>query len=317
MSKEPEEVLPQHGVSAGLGVEEMRPQKAVEEQHHLGGRQRPHRHQDQPRNHQHHPDEERHARKRHPSATQSERRGDHIDGRRDAPKTGDQDAENPVIRGVSAREGLPRERRVGEPAHIGCSARAIEPVGAQVTEIEEQCAEEKHPESPGIEPGKGHVSGANHQRKQIICDPDDHRHAHEEDHGRAMYREEAVEDLGREQIVPRVEELQPHHGGLRAAHQEKEQPRSDVEHAQPLVVHGGHPSVQAIRPRDRGHHGDALVCGQVGAAHRVRPPLLERGQVSGDETHLGIPQAHVRHANTGLEVIRVADPGPEIGGVIE
>ena len=57
MAKEPEEVLPEDRIPTGLGVEEMRAQEAIEEQHHLGGGEGRHGQQDEERNHNHHPHE--------------------------------------------------------------------------------------------------------------------------------------------------------------------------------------------------------------------------------------------------------------------
>ena len=61
VAEDPEEVLPQHRRAAGLGVEEVRAEEAVEEQHDLRRGERRQGEQDLEADHQHQPDEQRHA----------------------------------------------------------------------------------------------------------------------------------------------------------------------------------------------------------------------------------------------------------------
>ena len=84
MAEDPEEVLPQHGRAAGLRVEEVRAEVAVEQQHDLRGGQRRNGEKIMHRHPQHRPDEERHAHERHALAAHAEDGGDEVDRRADA-----------------------------------------------------------------------------------------------------------------------------------------------------------------------------------------------------------------------------------------
>jgi len=43
---------------------------------------------------------------------------------------------------------------IGEPADIGRRARAVEPIPAQKTEVEQESSEQEHPEAEGVSTGK-------------------------------------------------------------------------------------------------------------------------------------------------------------------
>ena len=57
VAEDPEEVHPQHGRAAGLGVEEVRAEIAIEQQHDLGGGQRADREENHAGHHQIEPDQ--------------------------------------------------------------------------------------------------------------------------------------------------------------------------------------------------------------------------------------------------------------------
>ena len=101
-------------------------------------------------------------------------------------------SQRPQVGGRAAGEGPLGERRIGEPADCRRAA------GGKA-EIDEQAAEERRPEAERVEPRKGHVAGADHQRHEVIAQADQNRHADEEDHRRAVHREELVERVGRQE----------------------------------------------------------------------------------------------------------------------
>ena len=100
---------------------------------------------------------------------------------------------------AAAGEGVLGQRCVGEPAD-GRGAAGGE------AEIDEQAAEQRHPESHGVQPREGHVAGADHQRHEVVADADQDRHAHEEHHRRAVHGEQLIERVGPEQVVARAEQ---------------------------------------------------------------------------------------------------------------
>ena len=123
------------------------------------------------------------------------------------PMPADQQAENPVVRAVPAREGAARQRRIGKPAHIRRRTGPCESRRRQIAEIEQHPAEKKHPEAEGVQTGKGHIARADHQRHQVVHQPGDDRHAHQEDHRRTVHGEETVEGARANKIVIRQNQL--------------------------------------------------------------------------------------------------------------
>ena len=115
------------------------------------------------------------------------------------------------------REGLRGERSIGEPSDVGSITCSVEAAAAEEAEVEEDAAERGQPEAEGIQPRKRHVSGADHQRHEIVRESKHKRHGDEEDHRRAVHREHAVEELRRNEVVVRRDELDSHDGRLEAA----------------------------------------------------------------------------------------------------
>ena len=131
--------------------------------------------------------------------------------------------DGPVVGAVALRKCLGREWRVGEPADIGRAARPGEPLAAQKAEIEQQPAERAGPEAEGVEARKRHVAGADHQRHEIVGEPEHDRHADEKDHRRPVHREETIEHLRRHDGEVRIRELDPHDRGFEAADHEEDE----------------------------------------------------------------------------------------------
>src|SRR5580700_10405443 len=93
------------------------------------------------------------------------------------------------------RKGTRGQRSVGPPADVWsvpCSVKAASP---QEAEVQKKSAKRGEPKTEGIQPWEGHVASADHQRHEVVGKAKDHGYAHEEDHGRAMHGEHAVEDL--------------------------------------------------------------------------------------------------------------------------
>ena len=153
--------------------------------------------------------------------------------------------ERPEIGGGAGRERVLGERRVGEPAESGCSAR-------DEAQVNHQAAEQRDPKSEGVQPRKGHVAGADHQRHQIVADADQNRHADEEDHRRAVHREELVECVGAEHAVARIEELPTHQQRFNAADHEKHDAHQHIHDADLLVIDRRRPLVEQSRPAQIG-----------------------------------------------------------------
>jgi hypothetical protein len=56
-----------------------------------------------------------------------------------------------------------------------------------------------------------------------------------------MHGEQAIENLGRNKIVVRADQLDAHDGGFDSTDKEENQREDNVKNAQALVIDGGHP----------------------------------------------------------------------------
>ena len=170
-----------------------------------------------------------------------------VEGSADGADSAEQDAQRPVVGAVAGRENLRGQRSIGKPANIRRGAGAVEAVATEKTEVQQQAAKCRYPEAEGVQPRKRHVARAQHQRYQIIPEAEENRHADEENHGRAVHREQAIEDLRRDQAVLWNRELNAHHDGFQARDYKKDQCVPDVHQADLLVVHRGDPGVQHLQ----------------------------------------------------------------------
>ena len=269
MAEDPEEMHPQDGGTAGLGIEEVRAEEAVEREHDLGGRER----RDGEENHGAHdqvePDQERHFAEGHARAAETDDGSDKVDGGADAAESRDKQAEGPEIGAVADRKCLCGEWSVSKPADVRRAAGTIKTVATDETEIQEQAAERGEPETPGVEAGKGHVARADHQRDKVIAEAEEYRHGDEENHGGAMHGEHAIESLRGNEMIVGNDELDAHDGGFDAADHEEKDGVEDVEDAEALVVNSGDPGVEQVAERARGRS-----CGSEGdgfRGHRLWP----------------------------------------------
>ena len=247
MAEDPEEVHPQHGRAAGLRIEEVRAEIAVERQHDLRGGQRADGDKDQARHHQVEPDQQRHAAHLHALAAHAEDGGDNVQRGADGADAAEENRQRPVVGAVAGREDLRGERRIGKPADIRRRSRRIEAAAAKIAEVEQQAAKGRDPEAEGIEPRKGHVARADHQRDKIVAKAEQNRHADKEHHRRAVHGEQLVEDLRRDEVIVGHGQLNAHQQRFDACDDQERQRIGDVHQPDLLVIDGRHPLVDHIR----------------------------------------------------------------------
>ncbi len=101
MAEDPEEMHPEHGRAAGLRIEEVAAEVAIDNQHDLRGGERADGDKDQAAGDQIEPDEKRHAAELHAGAAHADSGGDDVERRSDAADAADENAEGPVIRAVA------------------------------------------------------------------------------------------------------------------------------------------------------------------------------------------------------------------------
>ena len=244
--EEPEQVLPQQRRAALVGVEEVRAEVAVQQQHRDRRGQRGQRQDDQVRVDQDRPHEQRHAPPAHAGRAHVVDRGDEVDRAEDRRQAGEVDHVDPRLLAVGGRVLLRRERDVGEPAGLGR--------GEEERRVERHPAEQEHPVRPGVQPREGDVARADHQRQQVVREARPHRHDDEEDHRRAVHGEQLVVGLRRDERVLGRAELDAHQQRLDAAQHEEHHAGVEVEDADLLVVGRRQPrrSSRGARARPRG-----------------------------------------------------------------
>ncbi len=207
MAEGPEDVLPQHRRTAGVGTKEMRVEQPVGKEHNQTRIEYRHHHDYEEAGYQGHPDEQRHTRDAHSGSAHRDDGRHQVDPGGERAHADPEQAEYPVVHARAVGIGGLAEWRVREPSH--CGRAAIDSAGGEA-EIEHQAAENLHPEAERIEPRKGHVARANHQRHHVRREPDQQRHHHQEDHRGAMHRKELVEDLRAKEVVIWHSELHAH-----------------------------------------------------------------------------------------------------------
>ena len=164
VAEDPEEVHPEDCGAAGLGIEEVGTDVAVEHEHDLRGSERADGYEGEAGGGEVEPHQQRQATEGHTGAAHAERGGDDVHRGADGTDAGEQDGEGPVVGAVAGRKNAGGERSVGEPADVGRAAGAVEAVGAEIAEVEQEAAERGDPEAEGVQTREGHVAGADHQR---------------------------------------------------------------------------------------------------------------------------------------------------------
>ena len=297
VAEDPEEVLPQDGLAAGGGVEEVGAEGAVE--HELDQRDGDGREgeDDEDRGDERHPGEHRQAHHGHALGAHIDDGADEVEGGRERGDAEDLDADDPEV-GADAGEaqGLAilaegaGKRCVAEPtvggSEVGVDERlvpfeGIEPAG-EVRELEEprgvqhEGAEDEGPERERVEAREGDVARADLQRHEEVEERGRQGHDAEEDHRRAVHGEQLVVHTRRDEVVVRAGQLGADREGFDAAHEEVEHGEGSVQDADLLVVDGRQPVDQAGRAvgtdqaevaalgRQLGLAGDRSVMGIVG-----------------------------------------------------
>jgi hypothetical protein len=197
VAEEPEQVLPQQRLAATVRVVEVGAEVAVEPQH--GHRRGQHREGQQHQEHRDQlvPAEDWHPEHDHAWGAQTEDRRDGVDRGEDAGETGQADADDPH---VGARpggvDGL-GERRVAEPAEVGGA------VVGQEAEQEDQEAAQVQPVGEVVEAGEGHVRRADLERDDVVRQAEGEGAEEDEQHDRAVHREQLVERVEGDEVVVR------------------------------------------------------------------------------------------------------------------
>ncbi len=205
--------------------------------------------------------------------------------------------DGPEGHAVVGRVGDLSERRVAEPAGV---ERAAEREAA----VEKKPAEQEQPVAQGVHARERHVARADLQRHDVVGEPDQHRHREQEDHRRAVHREDLVVLLGRQHVHAGPDELRPHEHREAHRDEEEQEARSQIEDADPLVVGRREPGADAAR------------------AQRPPPPRLRSGQRRslellqvGDELLLLLQRERdLRHLAAGLDRLRVLQPLQQVLG---
>ena len=163
------------------------------------------------------------------------RHGDHeVDATDERGDAGDLQADGVEVHAVAGREHDAGVGGVGEPAAVGAAAE-------EPRRVQEDAADEEHPEAQRVEAREGDVAGADLQRDQVVHEGRAHRHDHQEDHRDAVHREDLVVEVGRQQLLLGRGQLRPDDQRLDAADDQEEQRRGAVHDPDLLVVDGAHP----------------------------------------------------------------------------
>ncbi len=137
--------------------------------------------------------------------------------------------------------------------------------------VQEQPAQQEHPEAVGVQTRERHVARPDHQRDQVVEERRRHRHHEQEDHRDAVHREDLVVLIGVQQRVVGLGQLAADQQRLEPADDEEEERDEPVHQSDLLVVHRGEPTPEAGErrwtpdPPGRGHghagHGAPIARG--------------------------------------------------------
>jgi hypothetical protein len=185
------------------------------------------------------PDEQRQSRPGHAGRAHVDDRGHEVDRAQQGGEAGEVDEVDPGVDAAGRRVGNLRQWHRRDPAGRGR--------GPEDRCVEDDAARQKKPEGERVQARKRHVARADHQRHEVVGKAYEHRHDEEEDHRRAVHREQRVVDLRRDQAVVRLAQLQAHHQRFYTADDEEHERRDHVEDPDPLVVGRRQPAHQAVR----------------------------------------------------------------------
>ncbi len=166
------------------------------------------------------------------------RRADH---RRDAEKD---DAQREHIDVDAGIVGLGGVGDVVEPA-------AVRRLAERDARHREDAREQVDPVAQRVEARKRHVARAEQQRPQEVRKARQHRQRVKEDHRHAVHREELIIGVRRQHLQVRLRQLDAHGERFDAADQQEEERRAEIADADPLVIDGRQPAVDARAPSPR------------------------------------------------------------------
>ena len=104
-------------------------------------------------------------------------------------------------------------------------------------QVQVQAAEQIEPVTDGVQPRKGDVARADHQRNEIESQPQHHRNREEEHHRRSVHREDLVVEVRVQDSILGNRELQANQQRLDSAEKKEPERGDDVAPADRLVVH--------------------------------------------------------------------------------
>ncbi len=137
-----------------------------------------------------------------------------------------------------------KQRRI---RRIECPAR-VDASDEQEIDREQSRQDEEIP-AREIEAGEGQIARADHQRNEEIAERRRDRGTEEEPyHDDAVHGEEPVVEVRLQQRAGRIDEMQPEQRGRRAADEEKERNRSEIQQRDPLVIMGQKPRADGQLP---------------------------------------------------------------------
>ena len=197
--EEPEGVLVEDGAAAVGRDEEAGVELAVEQQQRQPGRQRRQDDDQQRRVDLDRPDEQRQARPAHPVRAQVVDRDDEVDRPRER---GDrEDVERRGSRGPG-RCLLSKQSSAGSS-----SSRCGRRRRSRRTRAAARCRRRGRARRERVQARERHVAGADHQRHEVVGEAGQDRDDDEEDHRRAVHREELVVAVALDEVVVRLREL--------------------------------------------------------------------------------------------------------------
>ena len=215
MSPCPDQVHEHHDVAAvGIG-EEMEPEVTVQQQHRQRRRQDGEGRDDQQVGSECRPAEHRHAHIGHARRVHLQDRGDEVDAGQQRPDAGDLQRPKIIIDPDAGRVGDLGQRRIRQPP----GAREL---AHDEGNVDEQGTRGGEPQADRVQRRERNVANAKLQRHDEVHQPDHERHGDEEDHQRAVGREDLVVMLRRQVALgpERQRLLRPHHDRVAEAAQQ-------------------------------------------------------------------------------------------------
>src|SRR5712675_1585459 len=237
MRVKPKQVLEENGVAAKLRIEEAEVKHAL----HAGQQQSDGNHgcaQDEnDAGGVLRPDEERQAEPGHARRAHGVHGDDKVQTGENGREAVDENAEDGGSDGGIGIDAA--EWRVKGPA-------SIQAAGGEGIE-DEAATDEINVPAQKIYLGKGQILGTNHDgQKEITQDGWDGWEQEQEDHGHAVHGEELVVGFRSNQKALGREQVNANHGGERAANEEKESDRSEIQQSDALVVSGKKPRTDSV-----------------------------------------------------------------------